>query len=336
MVALGDQPFGACDENIKKQSCTGKGVGAKYCTSYVVKAQQKQDIATILAAKLSTFQLGPHNELLTEIEITGIKRKNRYCYEVDVCWKRREAVGGDSDIKTPGENVAFQFGIQTSTKKRASSYSTVCFGSNDDGFFTDVSPNGAPIGVIEEGRCKITGCDVISPNKTYCETHCIAAELVSKEYCRALSFAVGSVNAGFFRDCEPCEMLLTSVQFNRPNTRSDWTANFCWAIAPNLIETYDIFLGFAGDGDPLTPADNTDPEFETVSYPVSGWDHVQFGDHCYTDAFGTSQIVFEFVKIHRVYNKFQFQNVIPANNTLLRVSGSHPLALRNRNFALAV
>ena len=315
-----------CEENIKKQTCTGFGEQAQYCTEYVINGvTSKSQVAGVLAGHIPPIQFGPNGEVLEDVKIQSIKRTGEFCYVVSICWND---VSLAAFPKVPGQNVSFQFGIQTSTAKRAASYYTECYNSSGGTPNAQTFSNGTTISeATSDGGCKIVGCDVISPRKTYCETHCFSRQFVSKEYCRRLSLAVGAVNEFQFRDCDPCEMLMTSVSFSRPNTRSDWTANFCWAIAPNIMETYDLFLGFGAGNDPLTPADNTNPQFVPVTLNVGGWDHLQFDTHCYTDAFGVSQAVAEAIKLHRVYRKVNFNFIVPPSTARLRVFGGHPLAI---------
>lgn len=226
----------------------------------------------------------------------NIRQRDPNCCIADVSWDALEGrITGTDPIKNPGELISVSFGSQGRQATVATSFQSRSFSNEEDG--SEIL-FGQP---IVDDDCKVTGCPVTLPRKQYCESYCVSRAFVDKNFCRNIDLSIGTLNVQPFRDCDPCEMMLTSVQGNRTTVESDWTFDFCWEIAQNFIIGYSFFDGFTNPSDP-----NSDLKpFVEREISVGGFNHLLPKTHTYTRDSGKI-VVLEALEQHNPHRKTDY------------------------------
>lgn len=278
---------------------TGSGVGSRITQQFYVHCDCDGNITDSGLKALPQLRVMPCTGIVVERNPNlNIRQQAADCCLADVVWDIPEGRqgGNDEPEKLPGQLLTVNFGSSSRQGTRATAFQSVCLSSEYDG--SEILENQP---VFDE-ECRVIGCPVTVSTTQYCESFCVSRNIVDKNYCRGISMSIGTLNSQPFRDCDPCEMKLISVQANRNSIESDWTFDFCFEkgiIQMVDFEVLDFIPAGTGGGSA------GDATFITRSFMVGPFDHVRPITHTYTQN-GQKLIVQEKVWIHQPNIKTDF------------------------------
>jgi len=151
----------------------------------------------------------------------------RGLWEVTTTYNR----SGSSSAPLVGAESSFEFEIGTTSTHITQSRRTVAGHSIDD---EEAVPDfDQAIGVTQDG---VDGCDILTPESRFSETHYLSAEFVTPAYRRMLRSMVGKVNLAPFRDHDGGEVLLVGIRGGRRRSDDVWELTFAFATSENAFK----------------------------------------------------------------------------------------------------
>jgi len=102
------------------------------------------------------------------------------------------------------------------------------------------------IGVTQDG---VDGCDILTPESRFSETHYLSTAMVTAAYRRMLRSMVGKVNNAAFRDHAAGEVLLIGVRGGKRASDTVWQLTFTFATSDNTTAlSVGSITGIAKEG----------------------------------------------------------------------------------------
>lgn len=134
---------------------------------------------------------------------------------------------------TPPEvgESSFEFEVSTTTTHITQSLFTIESHSPDP----ELLPANMwrAIGVTEDG---VEGCDILTPESRFSETHYISDATVTETYRRQIISLVGKVNNNGFRGYETGEVMLVGIRGGKRASDEVWEITFSFAVSFNATD----------------------------------------------------------------------------------------------------